>query len=138
MVMLYRGTLPRRVVVVGWCLFAGFGSKSKLLTNHSFALCFSLPQRLFTYLVFGGATACQKGIHCPSRLASRRCRFTIMDAPGHSDFSKDMVTAMSQDTAAFALQGLEKNTVDQEEKIEKKTQGPWFFLRVVSCFLQGD
>jgi len=30
------------------------------------------------------------------RLASRRCRFTIIDAPGHSDFAKDTVTAMSQ------------------------------------------
>jgi len=30
------------------------------------------------------------------RLASRRCRFTIIDAPGHNDFSKDIVTAMSQ------------------------------------------
>lgn len=30
------------------------------------------------------------------RLASRRCRFTIIDAPGHNDFAKDTVTAMSQ------------------------------------------
>mmetsp|Transcript_39019 Transcript_39019/g.64292 ORF Transcript_39019/g.64292 Transcript_39019/m.64292 type:complete len:619 (+) Transcript_39019:179-2035(+) len=30
------------------------------------------------------------------RLASQRCRFTIIDAPGHNDFIKDIVTAMSQ------------------------------------------
>jgi len=30
------------------------------------------------------------------RFASRRCRFTIVDAPGHADFAKDIVTAMSQ------------------------------------------
>mmetsp|Transcript_110126 Transcript_110126/g.322193 ORF Transcript_110126/g.322193 Transcript_110126/m.322193 type:complete len:565 (+) Transcript_110126:180-1874(+) len=30
------------------------------------------------------------------RIASRRCRFTIIDAPGHNDFAKDTVTAMSQ------------------------------------------
>jgi len=30
------------------------------------------------------------------RVASRRCRFTVIDAPGHDDFSKDIVTAMSQ------------------------------------------
>eukprot|EP00928_Gymnodinium_smaydae_P023549 TRINITY_DN19394_c1_g2_i1.p1 TRINITY_DN19394_c1_g2~~TRINITY_DN19394_c1_g2_i1.p1 ORF type:complete len:654 (-),score=155.15 TRINITY_DN19394_c1_g2_i1:75-2036(-) len=30
------------------------------------------------------------------RIASQRCRFTVIDAPGHADFVKDTVTAMSQ------------------------------------------
>lgn len=30
------------------------------------------------------------------RLKSQRCQFTIIDAPGHDDFTKDIVTAMSQ------------------------------------------
>lgn len=46
------------------------------------------------------------------RLRSQRCRFTIIDAPGHDDFTKDIVTAMSQAdiavlvvTAVQAVQG---------------------------------
>lgn len=30
------------------------------------------------------------------RLSSQRCHYTIIDAPGHDDFTKDIVTAMSQ------------------------------------------
>lgn len=37
------------------------------------------------------------------RLSSRRCRFTIIDAPGHNDFSKDIVTAMSQGDIAVLV-----------------------------------
>ncbi|CAJ1361455.1 unnamed protein product [Effrenium voratum] len=49
------------------------------------------------------------------RLASRRCRFTIMDAPGHTDFSKDIVTAMSQaDIAVLVVPAAEELEQGQE------------------------
>ncbi|CAL1155466.1 unnamed protein product, partial [Cladocopium goreaui] len=51
------------------------------------------------------------------RLASRRCRFTIMDAPGHSDFSQDIVTAMSQaDIAVLVVPAAEE--LEQEKECE--------------------
>lgn len=42
------------------------------------------------------------------RLASQRCRYTIIDAPGHNDFIKDIVTAMSQaDIAVLVVSALQ-------------------------------
>ncbi|CAK9063703.1 Elongation factor 1-alpha (EF-1-alpha) (50 kDa actin-binding protein) (ABP-50) [Durusdinium trenchii] len=56
------------------------------------------------------------------RLASRRCRFTIMDAPGHSDFSKDMVTAMSQaDIAVLVVPAAEELEQEKEGQLREHT-----------------
>ena len=53
------------------------------------------------------------------RLASRRCRFTILDAPGHSDFSKDMVTAMSQaEIAVLVVPAAEELEQEKECKAQ--------------------
>lgn len=41
------------------------------------------------------------------RLTAQGCRFTVMDAPGHDDFSKDIVTAISQgDTAVIVASAM--------------------------------
>ncbi|OLQ05638.1 Elongation factor 1-alpha [Symbiodinium microadriaticum] len=52
------------------------------------------------------------------RLASRRCRFTVMDAPGHKDFSKDIVTAMSQADIAVLVVSTSKSDLEQGEEGE--------------------
>lgn len=43
-------------------------------------------------------------------LTTRKCRFTIIDAPGHGDFAKDTVTAMSQaDLAVLVVTAVPTN-----------------------------
>lgn len=47
------------------------------------------------------------------RLRSQRCRFTIIDAPGHDDFTKDIVTAMSQaDIAVLVVTAVQADLED--------------------------
>lgn len=46
------------------------------------------------------------------RLRSQRCRFTVIDAPGHDDFTKDIVTAMSQaDIAVLVVSAVQADLV---------------------------
>mmetsp|Transcript_7418 Transcript_7418/g.16320 ORF Transcript_7418/g.16320 Transcript_7418/m.16320 type:complete len:598 (+) Transcript_7418:91-1884(+) len=42
------------------------------------------------------------------RFSSRRCRYTLIDAPGHNDFAKETVTAMSQADIAVLVVSAEQ------------------------------
>eukprot|EP00931_Biecheleriopsis_adriatica_P076758 TRINITY_DN50439_c0_g1_i1.p1 TRINITY_DN50439_c0_g1~~TRINITY_DN50439_c0_g1_i1.p1 ORF type:complete len:594 (+),score=113.63 TRINITY_DN50439_c0_g1_i1:83-1864(+) len=52
------------------------------------------------------------------RLASKRCRFTMIDAPGHPDFSKDIVTAMSQADVAVLVVPAVQDDLEQGKECE--------------------
>lgn len=54
------------------------------------------------------------------RLASRRCRFTIIDAPGHADFTKDIVTAMSQAEIVVLVVAAPQDNSDEGRACEQQ------------------
>ncbi|CAE8673888.1 unnamed protein product [Polarella glacialis] len=57
------------------------------------------------------------------RLASRRCRFTVIDAPGHNDFASDIVTAMSQaDIAVLVVPAVQEDQVGTESEGQIRQQ----------------
>lgn len=55
------------------------------------------------------------------RLASRRCRFTIIDAPGHNDFASDIVTAMSQADIAVLVVPAMQEDLESEGQLREHT-----------------
>jgi len=54
------------------------------------------------------------------RLASRRCRFTVIDAPGHADFTKDIVTAMSQAEIVVLVVAAPQDNSDEGRACEQQ------------------